>query len=273
MKEHELTYEKPIINLQALIFIALIILVGWFYLSPIFIKEKPIETPIIKNESKAIQIEYITVMVTPIPDGKLYFANEFSEGIRKIQNPFTFYTNNASGKKDMVVKSFVYDYKRLPYLTWHNDNDNQNYHVHPHEGYDYLIVYYAMYLDNRIADSVSYSIPSLNNFIVSDIDKSSFYYAVDMPAHINYIELEHSYDFNNAEIAEYFGQRVSYSRRLNDKETAGIISIKEETINAGKSNAESGYIIYTIPKDIPDDRLIAGINFGENKRPWWKLVV
>jgi hypothetical protein len=273
MKDYEISYDKPVINLQAVIFIGLILICVFFYIAPLF-KQKEVITPVIKNESIAIQIEYVTVLVTPTPDGKLYFASEYESGIRKIQNPFTFRIDNASGLKDAVVKTVAYDFKRVKELTWFNDADNKWYKINPYTGYDYLIVYYAMYLDNRIGDNTQYNIPALHNFIVTGIEnRDVVFYPQDYPKHLRYAELEYSYDYNNVEYAEHFGQHVEYSKRTKDKHTAGLASIEDTHINAGKSNAESGYLIYEIPKELKTDDIITGINFGNYGYGYWKLKV
>lgn len=273
MKDLEISYDKPIINLHAVIMISLILICAFFYIAPLF-KHKEVDKPVIKNESKVIEKVYVTIMIPPTPDGKLYFASEFEEGIRKIQNPFSFFADNASGYKRMLIRSFVYDYKRLPYMTWHNDIDQLDYRMHPHENCDFLVVYYAMYIDDRVADNVRYYIPSINNYVVTSINGDKpIYIPMDVPKQLKFIDLEYSYDFNNVEIAQYFGQHTEYSRRGKDRQTGGYTSVEDDVLRAGKSNAESGYIIYQIPKDLETKDIIAGINFASFGTSYWKLQV
>lgn len=272
MKEYEESFDKPLINLQAIFFILLIFGIVIFYASPMIFKKSTEKIEITKCESTAIQIEYITILVTPTPDGKIYFASEYQEGIRKIQNPFSFYSDNASGYKRMMVRSFVYDYKVLDYLTWYNDNDAKDYRLHPHTGYKFLVVYYAMYLDDRIADDTRYHIPSKQNFIVQSVyDNSKYYLPYEIPTHFKYLELEYSKDFDNREYAQYFGQHTEYSRNIDNRLTAGIVSVPDTVLYGGKSNCESGYIIYEIPNTLTDEELLAGIHFGKFGTAYWKL--
>lgn len=271
MKEYEQSFDKPIINLQALFFIVLIIGAGFWYLSPIvFPKEKV--SPIIKNESTAIQIVYINVTVTPTPDGKLYYASEYQNGIRKISNKFSFYADNASGFKRMYISSTVFNYKTIESLHWFNPTDYKYYSMVPHVGYKYLIVYYAMWMDDRAADNTQFHIPKSENFVVQSLhDSNRLYYPIDYPAQLRFAEMEDDLDYRNKESIQSFGQHREYTRKSDGKNTAGEISVEDTILRAGLSNTMSGYKIYEIPDYLKDDELIAGINFYAFGDTWWRL--
>lgn len=271
MKEYEQSFDNPIINLQALFFIILIVSVGFWYLSPIVFHKESIK-PIIKNESTAIQIVYVNVTVTPTIDGKIYYANEYQEGIRKIQNKFTFSADNASGYKRMYVSSTVYDYKITDNLHWFNPSDYKYYSMVPHVGYKYLIVYYAMWMDNRVADDTPFYIPKSENYIVQSIyDDTKSYRPLDYPFQLRFAELEDDLDYRKKESIQSFGQHREYSRTSDAKNTAGEISVEDTILRAGLSNTMSGYKIYEIPNYLKDDELIAGINFYAFGNSWWRL--
>ena len=256
-------------NPQVAIFavIAIIILVAIFFPYG-SIEKKP---AVVENKSTAIQIEYITVMVTPTPDGKLYYANEFDPGIRKIQNPFSFYRDNASGQKALRVTSMVYDYKIFNYITWHNPSDQKDYTMYPNDGMRFLFVFYAMYLDDRIADDTRFNIPSPNNYVVQSIKDKSTYLPLVYPEQLRFLELEYAKTMDNKEQAQYFGQHREYTRNSDAKDTAGEISVKDTVLRGGKSNMMSGYILYEVPRYLEPEDMIAGINFYSWGSPWWRL--
>lgn len=270
MKEYEEDYDKPLINLQAVFFIILIIACSYFYLQPIFFK-KPEVKPV-ENKSDAIQIVYVNVTVEPTPDGKIYYASEYQEGIRKIQNKFSFYADNASGFKRMYVSSTVFNYKTIEKLHWFNPSDYKYYDMVPHEGYKYLIVYYAMWMDDRAADDTRFYIPSSKNYVVQSIyDADKTYFPLDYPFQLRIAELEDDLDYRGKESIQAFGQHREYSRKSDAINTAGEISVSDTILRAGLSNTLSGYKIYEIPNYLKDEELIAGINFYAFGSAWWRL--
>lgn len=273
MKEYEQNFQKPIINLQAVFFIVLILACGYFYISPMMSK-KVIDKPVVNetNISKVIQIEYVTVLVTPTPDGKLYYASEYQEGIRKIGNKFSFHADNASGYKRMYVSSVVFNYKTIESLHWFNPTDYKYYTMIPHEGYKYLIVYYALWMDDRVADDTRFYIPKSENYVVQSVhDDTKFYYPLDYPYQLRFAELEDDLDYRNKEPIQAFGQHREYSRTSDALNTAGEISIPDTILRAGLSNTMSGYKVYEIPNYLEDEELIAGINFYSFGNTWWRL--
>ena len=270
--DYETDLDNKPINFQfiGIILIALVITTILFY--PFIFKEKKTSITPVKNESKVIQIEYITVLVTPTPDGKLYYASEQEEGIRKIQNPFSFYADNASGHKRMKVISTVYDYKIFDKLHWHNPSDNKDYEMLPQTGNKFLFVFYAMYLDDRTADDTRYYIPDSSKYVIQSIyDNNHIYYPIDYPYQLRILEMENSRDYTNTIEAQYFGTTRYYSKSSEYRKTAGETYTKNEVLRGGKSNAQSGYIVYEIPSILESNELIAGINFGSFGTSWWRL--
>lgn len=265
---YEPSYEiKPNYFLIFIVIISICVLIAYGYTH----FQKPIET-VIKNESKVIQIEYVTVLVTPTPDGRLYYASEQEEGIRKIQNPFSFYADNASGYKHMKIVSTVYEYKEFKKLTWHNPSDNLDYGMYPQTGKKFLFVFYAMYMDDRVSDDTRFFIPNSSQYVVQSIhDSSKTYYPIEYPKQLRFLELEYARDFLNREQAEYFGGMNAYTRSMNNRETAGEIFQETNILKGGKSNVLSGYVLYEIDDYLKPDELIAGINFYAFGNAWWRL--
>ena len=267
--DYEIEYDTGI-NWSLLILILIFGLA--FFNAYSSITAKPVEIAPIKNESKAIQIEYVTILITPTPDGKLYYAGEYEEGVRKIQNPFTFIDYNASGYKTMKVSAFVYDYKTFNVLHWFNPSDQLYYPSFPKENMKYLVVYYAIYLDDVLADDTRFPLPNSDKFVVaSNVEPDKFYYPVEFEKQLRIKELEFSKDFNNIDQAQYFGQRRLYSRVEKYTSTAGEYSDVHNIVRGGINNAESGYVIYEIPNNMPDDQLIAGMNLYAFGNTWWRL--
>lgn len=258
---------NPKIKIIAVIIIILFIISG--------IPFKLLKPAKITNETSInntiIIYKNITIMITPTPDGKLYYANEFQEGIRKIQNPFTFYRSNATGFKNLRISSFVYDYKILDKVHWHNPSDNLDYEMNPTKDFKFLFVFYAVTMETRIADDTRFYLPDSKNFVVQELGKTRLYIPIDYPKQLRLIELENSRDYTNTIQAEYFGQYRKYLSNLEYSNTAGETSISTPWLGGGKSNTISGYIVYEIPNNINEKNLIAGINFYSFGNTWWKL--
>lgn len=252
-----------------LIFVLIIsvcIIVGYVYTHG----QKPIE-PIIKNESKMVQIEYVTVIVTPTPDGKLYYANEFDNGIRKIQNPFSFFSDNATGLKDLKITSMVYDYKIYNKLHWYNPSDGLYYEMSPSKDMKYLFVFFASYMDDVTADDTRFYIPNTSNYVIQSIYKNDVYTPIEYPKQIRFTEMEYSKDFKNRESAQYYGGIRSYTRSIDYKNSAGEIFIETNVLRGGESNYISGYLLYEIPKEMYEQELIFGVNYYAYGNAWWRL--
>jgi hypothetical protein len=236
---------------------------------------KGIQKPtIIKNTtniSTAIEIVYITITVTPTPDGLQFFSSEYDNGIRKIHRPFSFYTDNSSGYKSLKVSSYVYDYKIFQKLHWHNPSDSLDYTTLPTEGKKFIVVFYAMILDDKIGDDSSFYLPRSSTFVIADRLKDKTFSPYEYPKQLRILELENSYDYTDTIQAQYFGQHREYTSGISAKDTAGEISIEHDRIKPGLSNTESGYVIYEIDNDSQAENLITGINFYSFGSSWWKL--
>lgn len=271
MEDYEVNFSQKIINPHFIIIIIISIGLFYFFAYPIMQThtEKNVDIPPVKNISTVV--EYVTVLVTPTPDGKTYFASEFQSGIRKIQNPFSFYRKNVTGLKDIKVTSFVYDYRIYNVLHWFNPSDYKYYEMSADSDKKFLFVFYAMYMDDIAGDDTRFYIPNKRNYVVQSLKNNKLYYPIEYPNQLRIEELEYAYDYTNTNKAQYFGQIRKYTRDLSASNTAGEISIEQNWLRGGLSNMQSGYILYEIPSEIKDEDLLAGINFYGYGNAWWKL--
>lgn len=272
MQEYEITYEQKTINVRLIALIIVCGLIVAFMMYPMVTqKPKAIIKNTTENISTVIEIQYVTVLVTPTPDGKEYFVSEYQNGIRKIQRPFSFIREDASGLKDLKVTTTVYDYKAFNKLHWHNDADNKDYLQYPNEGYRYLFVMFNMQADDRIADDSRFFMPNSSNFIVYDELTGEAFYPKEYPEQLYFLELENTYNLNDDSKVKAYGQSVLYTDSLSAKSTGGYISDKHNILRGGRSNSEDGYKIYEIPNTIKDENLIVGINFYSWGDAFWRL--
>ena len=272
--DYEDDYDLKPFNFQLLAIIGICCLVVGVFAYPFILKSlepKPVPIQEPKNESKLIQIEYVTVLVTPTPDGQTYYATEYENGIRKINNPFSFYRKDASGKKELKLMSIVYDYKITNSLHWHNPSDNIDYEQKPSKNKKYLWVFYGMWLDDRVSDDTRFYRPSTKNFVVINRKTEQSYNPIDYPKHLRISELEYSYDITGTIQSEYFGTKRLYSSSTEYANTAGEYSDEQQWIQGGKSNAQSGYVLYEIEESDDVKDLIAGINFYSWGDAFWRL--
>lgn len=246
--------------------LVLILIIGLFiYLIlpwNIIFPKKPVE-----NLTKIIiQKEYINVLITPSPDGKTYFVNEYQSGIRKLNRPFSWIRNNVSGLKNMKVTVNVYNYLMFDSLHWFNPTEYKYYTEYPEiSNSKFLFVMVNIYMDDIIGDDTRLPLFNKTSFIVEINNK--LYYSKDYPEQIRFKELEYTYNLNDDSIIQAFGQKVIYSKSSEYRSTAGEYSLKDYYLKGGISNAIDGYLIFEIPKNTnPEDIIISAkfYNFGSS---------
>lgn len=270
MNEYEIDFDKKPINYR---FIALIIfsavVIGFLFYPMISLKSETIK-PVIQNQSTAIQIEYITVIVTPIPDGKLYYASEYQEGIRKIKRPFSFLRYDALGEKDLFIHSEVYDYKVFNSYHWFNPTDYKYYEQYPiSDKNKFVFVFFSIYSDDIIGDDTRFWIPK-ENMMQLQINEIS-YSPIEFVKSLRIKELEDSYNSNdNSRVTAFNSNRV-YSSSSEAAKTAGEITESIDVLKGGISNKIDGYIIFEIPRESLDSDMLFACNFYSWGNGLWRL--
>lgn len=213
--------------------------------------------------------KYIEILVTPTIDGKQYFASEYQTGLRKINNWFSYYREDALGKQDMNIHVIVYDYKIFNKYTWFNPQDWKYYVEFPHEGKKFIFVFINIYMDDVIADDTRAWFPDESHFAVQINNK--LYLPIPIEKELKIEELKYSYNYNKDTIAQYYGTYRYYSSDLSHAKTAGETYENLTYIKGGLSNAISGYLLFEIPKDIPDEDLIVTGSFNAFGNSGWLL--
>lgn len=265
----EETEEKNYLRTLVLILVIgllIYIILPWNIIFPkkIICPDGIIENAICVETKIIIQKEYVNVLVTPIPDGKIYFANEYQSGIRKLNRPFSFMhelRNSVGGKTNVKVTFNVYNYLIFNSLHWFSPSDNKYYIELPQlMNSKFLFIMVNIYIDNIIGDSVELELFDRNKFIVEV--NNNFYYSKDYPEQMQFKELEYTYNLNDDSIIEAYGQKRIYSKSKEYTSSGGEYSRKQYELISGISNAADGYLIFEIPLNSkPEDIIIHG-QFG-----------
>lgn len=254
--------------------IIILIIFVLFGLSGIpFIMIKNVMYPPVKNISENVSTvtiyKEIIVTVTPTPDGKLYFANEYESGIRKIKRPFSWYRDDVTGSKDMSVHVTVYNYRSLNSFTWFNPSDYKYYKEYPSDlSNKFVFVFVQIYMDDVIGQDTRMWAPNEKQFVLQ-ANNRVFYPIQDFQKQIRIKEFEETFNLNDDSRVGYFGTIKYYQK--GHPETAGETFENLTYLRGGKSNAIDGYIIYEIPKDIPDESLLVNGAFNKFGNSAWVL--
>ena len=214
--------------------------------------------------------ETIEVFVTPTIDGKVYFANEYQSGIRKLGRYFSYFREDVLGKKDMSAHVKVYDYRIFPRLHIFNPANYKYEEILPRENEKYILIFVKFYLDDIAGDDVRPWLPDENHFYISA--RETLYSPInDWPKQVRIREIENTATDNLATNIEYYGYQNMYSKDKQYASTAGEYAEEFYWVKWGESNAIDGYIIYTIPSDINEDEITVVGNLFAFGQPAWTL--
>lgn len=245
--------------------LVLILIIGLFiYLIlpwNIIFPKKPVE-----NLTKIIiQKEYINVLMTPTPDSKTYFVNEYQSGIRKLNRPFSWIQGNNT-----KITVNVYNYLIFNSLHWFNPTDYKYYISYPElSNSKFLFVMVNIYIDNIIGDDETIPLFNKNNLVT--IINNKIYTPKDYPEQIRFKEFEYTYTLNDDSIIQAFGQKRLYSKSSDYRSTAGEYSLKDYYLKGGISNAIDGYLIFEIPKDTKSENIMISGKFSDINYSSWIL--
>lgn len=230
----------------ALFGIAFLLLMGTPYLFP----HKEIQKINKTNISPNITYIYVdrTVLVTPTPDGHIYFAGEYQNGTRLLQRPFSFIRYNALGKQDMKVTTIVYNYMQFETLHWFNPTTYKYQEQTPENPNNkFLLVFVYVFMDDIIGDDTRMWAFSRNAFAVDD--GLTLYRPLEYPYQIRYKEVENTVTFNKDVKVQAFKSLREYSSGADMVKSAGEYNDEIYYLRGGVSNAIDGFLIFEIPKN------------------------
>jgi hypothetical protein len=261
----------------------------------------------INNTTPNVLIVYKTIekLVTPTPDGHIYFASEYQNGTRLLQHPFSWIRNNAliaqnantsapiydnngifiasenpenkPDTQDMKVTTIVYDYKMFDKLHAFNPADYKYEEIYPDNPENkFLLVFVYVFMDDIIGDDTRMYMFKNDAFVVYEQNSHSpdkkTYYSKEFPFQLRFKELEETFTFNNDYRVEAFKSFRQYGSYLSNPEyvsTAGEYNDQQYYLRGGKSNALDGYLIYEIPKDDnPEDLIVLGSFYSFGWSNW-----
>ena len=271
--DYEKTYEKPFLNWRIIVIFLICVIIVAYQVYPIYqksIENEKAQKELLKEESKVVEIQYITIMVTPTPDGKLYFASEYEEGIRKLGREFSFKRLNASGLKDLVIHANVYDYREFEYYHWFNPTDAKYYRQYPlMADKKFIFIFTYIYLDDVMGDDTRFYIPDEKAFNLQVGNK--VYYPVPIPPQLRIKELESVPNSNNDSYIQYYGYMRSYSSNLELSKTAGETALNLYWLKGGLSNKVDGYLIFEVDKNDKLEDMQINANYYAYGSSSWKL--
>ena len=269
--EYEENYEPQLFNYRLLALLCVCALLFGVLIYPVLSKQpKPEPIKIIENKFDVIQIEYITVLVTPIPDGKIFFAQEYQTGIRKINYPFSFIREKTSGLKNTVVHAVVYGFREMNYYTWFNPTEYKYYRQYPiGDNNKFMFIFYNIYLDDITGDDSRLWITTEKqmNLQIKDV----LYSSIEYPKQIRIKELENTFNLNEDIGISAYNSKTVYSSSSEYRNTAGEYSQTYDVLKGGKSNAIDGYIIFEIPKDSNLEDILFAVNYNSFGDSFWRL--
>lgn len=222
------------------------------------------------NTTVTIIEKEVKVYITPIPDNKNYFANEYTSGLRLIKMPFTWIRNNAIGKQDMRVSVRIYDYMLFEKIHWWNPNIGKYNEQYPEDNHNqFLFLFINIEMDNTVADDTRLWLPDKNKFAIQS--NGIVYYSKNYPEQLRIKELEETTNLNDDYRIQHYGQMRLYSPSNQYRDFAGEYSDTHTYLRAGKSNAEDGYLIFEIPKSSNLNNTLALGDFGKFGSSQWRL--
>lgn len=211
----------------------------------------------------------VQILVTPTPDGHIYFASEYQNGTRLLKRPFSFIRYNALYKQDMKVTTIVYDYKIFEKLHWFNPAQQVYQEQLPDENMKFCFIFITVFMDDIIGDDTRAWM--FNRSYFGLFDGEIMRYHMQYPYQIRYRELEQTPTFDNTGYVEAFKQKRLYSEEEYAVKTAGEYSDEVYYLRGGQSNAIDGYLLFEIPKDKTPDDLIVFADLSSFGFSRWRL--
>lgn len=257
------------INPRVFAFVAIIgVLIFLVFGGNIIFPKKNLE----ENKTQMVIIEKeVQILVTPTPDGHIYFASEYQNGTRLLKRPFSFIRYNALYEQDMKVTTIVYDYKMFEKLHWFNPTDYKYYEALPNGGEDfkYCFIFITVFMDDIGGDDTRMWM--FNRSYFGLFDGENMHYNQKYPYQLRFREIENTPTFDETGYVEAFKQKRLYNNEEYYVKTAGEYSDEAYYLRGGISNAIDGYLIFEIPKDKTPDDLIVFADLSSFGYSRWRL--
>jgi hypothetical protein len=230
-------------------------------------KDKEIEKPIM-----VVIEEEVTVLVTPTPDGHIYFASEYQNGTRLLQRPFSFIRYNALGTMDMKVTTIVYDYQTFEKLHWFNPSTYKYVEATPANGDDkFCLIFIRVFMDDIAGEDTRMWLFNRSSFAIYDENKTKMYVAKEYPYQLRFKELENKATFDGVTVVQAFKSLREYTSGEEARGYAGEYNDEQYYLRGGASNAIDGFLIYEIPKNSKPENLLVLAQLHAFGNAQWKL--
>lgn len=253
--------------------LALIVLVGILFAIPyagayLFPKPKVVEPEKVVIESVK------EVFVTPTPDGRVYFADEYQNGTRLLKRPYTFIRYNALYKQDMKVTIMVYNYMFFEKLHLFNPATYKYEEMLPDNPDNKFCLIFAYVVMDNIAGDDTRMWMFQKEFFALYNEKDQLTYRNTVYTYQSRIrELENTVSFDGSVKVQAFKSMRAYTRSKLYNGTAGEYDAEQFYLRGGTSNAIDGFIVYQIPKDTTENDLIVLGNFDSFGWSNWRLKI
>jgi hypothetical protein len=224
------------------------------------------------NDSQIIVIEKeVKILVTPTPDGHIYFASEYQNGTRLLKRPFSFIRYDVQGNKDMKITTIVYDYKFFEKLHWFNPVTYKYQESTPNngEGFKFCVIFIYVFMDDILGDDARAW--AFNRSYFGVFDGANMFYSQEYPYQLRFKELENTPSFDGATYVQAFKQLRLYNNEEYNVKTAGEYSEETYYLRGGLSNAIDGYLIFEIPKEKQPEDLIVFADLSSFGFSRWRL--
>ena len=207
-------------------------------------------------------------LVTPTPDGHIYFASEYQNGTRLLQRPYSWIRYNALGKQDMKVTTIIYDYKIFEKLHAFNPTDYKYDEILPSSvDKKFLMIFIYAFMDDIIGDDTRMWMFNRSFFAVYDGNET--YRPIEYQYDLRFKELEDTYTFDHSVGVQAFKSFREYSKSVDYRSNAGQYNDEIYYLRGGKSNAIDGFLLYEIDKNkTPEDLLILAQFYGFGSAQW-----
>jgi len=230
------------------------------------------EVKVEEEPAAIIIIENITtILVTPTPDGHIYFASEYQNGTRLLKRPYSFIRYNALYRADMKVTTIVYDYKFFDKLHWFNPAQYKYQEMLPaNQDSKFCIIFIYIFMDDVVGDDTR--MWAFNRSYFAVYDGTNVIENVPYPYQLRFKELEETSNFNGDSYIQAFKQTRVYNENEYAVKTAGEMSEETYYLRGGRSNAIDGYMIYEIPKTKTAEDLTVLANFASFGNANWRFI-
>ena len=223
------------------------------------------------KQDKLLEDSFIQVVLEPtaIPTPyQLYAPKPIRiDNSLDIGQYFKWSSLNASGLKGIGVNTTMYGYKELNRFTYYDYQWGQDFFEVAPDGMEYFFAY--IYTE-MIDDGATIYLPQQYNYglLIND----EMYYPTLFNYEQNQIrEMDEQFNKNHVERIKPYAYEYLYAQNNLTHVKSPIMSPREY-LRAGKSNAEDGYIIFTIPKEHNKRMLRLYGDFFSFGSASWKIV-